>query len=274
MSTLETAIRAAREAGERIRRHAYETKQVSEKSSVNDLVTEVDQAAEGLIREVLLSTYPDHAILGEEGVDAGAEASKAALEAHRRHPYLWIVDPIDGTTNFVHGFPFFCVSIALAHREEVVAAVVYDPMRDELFTAEKGKGSFLNGQPIHVSPEGELARSLIATGFPSDTQGARRFNVQGILHLSSRCRNIRAGGAAALHLAYVAAGRLSGFWELELNAWDLAAGSLLIQEAGGAVSDMQGTPYHIGVRHIVATNGGIHEPLLAALKDAGVTEYR
>ncbi|MDR6227343.1 inositol monophosphatase family protein [Desmospora profundinema] len=273
MSYLKTAIRAAREAGELIRRHTYEAKEVKEKSSVHDLVTEVDQAAEERIRDVLLSAHPDHAILGEEGVEAGVEASKAALEEHRVHEHLWMVDPIDGTTNFVHGFPFFCVSIGLSRREELVAGVVYDPLRDELFTAEKGKGAYLNGRPICVSAEQELSHSLVATGFPAGAKGARRVNVKGILHLSPRCRNIRAGGAAALHLAYVASGRLSGFWELDLNAWDLAAGSLLIREAGGRVSDTLGRPYDIGVRHIVATNGAVHDELLAALKESEATGY-
>ncbi|WP_108025713.1 inositol monophosphatase family protein [Melghirimyces profundicolus] len=270
---LETAVKAAEKAGERIRAHAAAAKKVRFKSSSHDLVTEVDQAAEEIIRDTILKIHPSHAILGEEGVEAGVEASRAALEEHRSFEDLWIVDPIDGTTNFVHGFPMFCVSIAYARRQEVVAGVIYDPLRDERFTAEKGKGAFLNGEPIRVSGEERLEESLVATGFPAGAGGARQRNVEGILKLSPRCRNVRAGGSAALHLAYVAAGRLTGFWELELNAWDLAAGSLLVREAGGEVTDTAGTPYDIGVRHILATNGNIHPAMLKELKEARATGF-
>ncbi len=273
VTTLETAINAAREAGALIREKAATTKQVQFKSSAHDLVTQVDQAAEAMIRKRILENHPEHAILGEEGVAAGVDASKAALEENRSHEHLWIVDPIDGTTNFVHGFPMFCVSIAYAHHQKVTTAVIYDPMRDELFTAEKGRGAFLGNRSIQVSSEKVLEESLVATGFPSGDRGVRRRNVEGILKISPRCRNLRAGGSAALHLAYVACGRLSAFWELELNAWDLAAGSLLVEEAGGKVSDTAGSPYDIGVRHILASNGRIHSLLLDELKEAGATGF-
>lgn len=273
MTYLETAVQAAKEAGALIRERVKTAKRVEFKSSASDLVTEVDKASEERIRRVIRTFFPNHAILGEEGVEAGSKASKAALEEHRTREFLWIVDPIDGTTNFVHGLPFFCVSIALAHREEVILGVVYDPIRDELFTAEKGKGAFVNGERITVSKEERLEESLVSTGFPADLRGARRVNVEGILRLSPRCRSVRAAGSAALHLAYVAAGRLTAFWELELNAWDLAAGSLLVREAGGQVTDTAGRPYDIGVRHILATNGRIHRAMLEALQDAGATGF-
>lgn len=273
MSTLNTAVQAAKEAGKLIRQKAAVAKQVQYKSSAQDLVTEVDQASEAMIRKQLLSQYPEHVILGEEGVEPGAKASKEALEEHRGCEHLWIVDPIDGTTNFVHGFPMFCVSIAYAYNQEVVAGVIYDPLRDELFTAEKGKGAFLNGKEIRISNEKTLEESLLATGFPAGDKEARQRNLEGILKLSPLCRNIRAGGSAALHLAYVAAGRLTGFWELDLNAWDLAAGSLLVLEAGGDVTDTAGHGYDLVVRHISASNGHIHPFLLNALKEAQATGF-
>ncbi|MGB0089185.1 MAG: inositol monophosphatase family protein [Planifilum fulgidum] len=271
--SIETAIEAAKEAGRLIRQRVETTKRVETKYTAHDLVTEVDRQAEEIIRQVLHRAHPDHAILGEEGVAPGPEASREALEAHRDYEHLWIVDPIDGTTNFVHGFPYFCVSIALARRGKVELGVIYDPMRDECFTAERGKGARLNGEPIRVSEENDLGMSLVATGFPADYKGARKINTAGLIRLSSRCRNIRTAGSAALHMAYVAAGRLTAFWELELNAWDLAAGSLLVEEAGGRVTDTRGTPYHIGVRHVLATNGRIHEAMLEELRAAEATGF-
>jgi myo-inositol-1(or 4)-monophosphatase len=181
------------------------------------------------------------------------------------------VDPIDGTTNFVHGFPGCSVSIALAYRGEVIVGVIYDPLHDEMFTASKNQGAFLNGNPIQVSKEDSLAISLLATGFPGDKQWAREVNLRGMAALVPICRNIRAVGSAALHLAYVACGRLSGFWEIDLNAWDLAAGSLIVQEAGGNVTDTLGSEYALDVRHIAATNGKIHNELVRVLKQADAT---
>lgn len=273
MNELEIAVQAARKAGKLIREKANVAKRVDLKSSAHDLVTEVDKKAEELVREVILSHYPDHAILGEEGVAAGVEASKRALEEHRHHESLWVVDPIDGTTNFVHGFPFFCVSIAFVRKQELVVGVIYDPMRDDLFTAEKGKGAFLNGERISVSEERTLSESLLATGFPTDARGVRRVNTEAILKLAPQVRNVRTAGSAALHLACVAAGRLTGFWELELNAWDLAAGVLLVQEAGGEVSDTIGGSYDLGVRHILASNGHVHHDVLRVLEEVKATGF-
>ncbi|PTM60052.1 inositol monophosphatase family protein [Desmospora activa] len=273
MPELDTAIEAARKAGELIRAKADVAKRVDIKSSAHDLVTEVDKKSEALVREVILSHHPDHAILGEEGVAAGVEASKRALAEYREQESLWVVDPIDGTTNFVHGFPFFCVSIAFAQRQEVTVGVIYDPIRDDLFTAEKGKGAYLNGERITVSEERTLSESLLATGFPTDARGVRQVNTAAILKLAPQVRNVRAAGSAALHLACIAAGRLTGFWELELNAWDLAAGALLIEEAGGQVTDTVGRPYDLGVRHILATNGHVHHDVLRLLEEVGSTGF-
>ncbi|GBF78556.1 putative inositol monophosphatase [Paenibacillus sp. 598K] len=234
-------------------------------------MTEVDKGSEKLIRSLILTHFPDHAFLGEEGVQAGAAASRKALEEMREEEYLWIVDPIDGTTNFVHGFPFFVVSIALAYRGEVIVGVVYDPSRDELFVAEKGKGAYVHGARMEVSKEQQLSDSLIATGFPADQQTALPINLKGIQAIAPQVRNLRVAGSAALHLAYVAAGRLSGFWEIGLSSWDMAAGTLLVQESGGVVTDTEGAGYHLGVRNVVASNGAVHEELIAALQAAAAT---
>jgi len=263
------AINCAAKAGEWIKTKLGKHTSLSLKYSAQDLVTEVDKGAETMIRNLVMTHFPHHSFLGEEGVQPGPEASARALHDMRDEEYLWIVDPVDGTTNFVHGFPFFSVSIALAHKGEVIVGVIYDPMRDELFVAEKGKGAYVHGQRMLVSQEGALRDSLLATGFPADPQMLAP-NMKGLQTLVPQVRNIRAGGSAALHMAYVAAGRLSGFWEYGLNAWDLAAGSLLVTESGGQVTDIAGEPYHLGVRHVVASNGLMHDGLVAELKKASV----
>ncbi|PAD75538.1 MULTISPECIES: inositol monophosphatase family protein [Paenibacillus] len=262
------AINCAAKAGEWIKSRLGTVAQLSTKTSAQDLVTEVDKGAEQMIRKLILTHFPDHAILGEEGVEPGPEASAQALEAARQEEYLWIIDPVDGTTNFVHGFPFFSVSIALVHRGEVIVGVIYDPSRDELFVAEKGKGAYVHGNPTEVSKEEKLSSSLIATGFPVETSTLLPQNMAALQALVPKVRNVRAGGSAALHMAYVAAGRLSGFWEVGLNAWDIAAGSLLIQESGGTVTDLNGRPYELSVRNVVATNGRIHNAILDVMKEA------
>ncbi|GAX90200.1 inositol monophosphatase family protein [Effusibacillus lacus] len=262
---------AAREAGHLIRDRIGRAREVGEKTSNVDLVTEVDKQSEAVIRTELLAAFPEHKILGEEGVAPGSAASAEALAKALSAEYLWIVDPIDGTTNFVHGFPGCTVSIALAHRGEVIAGVIYDPLRDEMFSARRGGGAYMNGEPIHVSEEETLSVSLLATGFPGDREWAREVNLRGMAALTPVCRNIRAAGSAALHMAYVACGRLSGFWEIDLNAWDLAAGSLLVQEAGGRVTDTEGNEYNLEVRHIAATNGHIHNQLIRVLEQADAT---
>lgn len=261
------AVNCAAKTGEWIKSRLGQHKTLHIKSSLHDLVTEVDKGAEQMIRRLILTHFPQHAILGEEGVEPGSEASKLALEQAQEEEYLWVVDPLDGTTNFVHGFPFYSVSIALAHRGEVIVGIVYDPMRDELFVAEKGKGAYVHGNRMHAASESKLSESLLASGFPTDRERALPGNLAGINALAPQVRNIRTAGSAALHMAYVAAGRLTGFWELNLNAWDLAAGSLLISESGGRITDTFGKPYHLGVRDVVASNGLIHDALIGALKD-------
>ncbi|WP_090725889.1 MULTISPECIES: inositol monophosphatase family protein [unclassified Paenibacillus] len=265
------AINAAAKAGEWIKSRAGSAFKTTTKYSAQDLVTEVDKGAEQMIRRLILTHFPDHAILGEEGVEPGAEASAKALEAAREEEYLWIVDPVDGTTNFVHGFPFFSVSIALAYRGEVIVGVIYDPVRDELFVAEKGKGAYVHGDRMKVSREESLADSLVAIGFPPDPEFALPANMSVAKALAPKVRNLRAGGSAALHLAYVAAGRLSAYTEIGLNPWDIAAGALLVQESGGTVTDTQGNPYHLAVRYIAASNGQIHEELIHTLTEENAT---
>ena len=267
------AVSTAAKAGEWIKTKLGGFSSLSTKYSATDLVTEVDKGSETMIRNLILTHFPNHAILGEEGVEPGPEASAEALRQAQDAEYLWIVDPLDGTTNFVHNFPFFSVSIALAHRGEVIVGVVYNPLHDEMFVAEKGKGAYMHGQRIRVSAESKLADSLVSTGFPSDDRHARPANVAGLNAVVPKVRNVRVVGSAALHMAYVAAGRLSGFWEIGLNSWDVAAGALLVREAGGRVTDTLGRPFSLSVRNIVATNGAIHDELLGTLEAAQATGF-
>lgn len=262
------AVNCASKAGEWIKSRIGQFAEPDLKHSMHDLVTEVDKGSERLIRNLVSTHFPHHSFLGEEGVEPGPEASARALEKVSDAEYLWIVDPIDGTTNYVHGFPFYSVSIALARKGQVIVGVVYDPSRDELFVAERGKGAYVHGKRMSISGEKALRQSLVATGFPADHVAALPANLKQIQAIAPQVRNVRVAGSAALHMAYLAAGRLSGFWEIGLNAWDLAAGSLLVEEAGGRVTDQSGEPYHLGVRNVAASNGWIHGELLEALKKA------
>ena len=224
-----------------------------------DLVTVADRAAEKLIRERLGEAFPEHGVYGEEG-------TRERMEGELR----WYVDPLDGTTNFAHGFPQFCVSLGLEQRPAgldagqdgtIVAGVIYDPMRDELYTAERGRGARLNGKPMRVSKTPELAESLIATGFPSRKRHDSP-NVHFYHEFTLRSHGVRRAGSAALDLAYVAAGRLEAFWEFNLNPWDTAAGILLVEEAGGRVTDFAGGPFQLNSREVLASNGLIHAELV------------
>ncbi len=265
------AVNTAAKAGEWIKTKIGAYTKLDLKYSESDLVTEIDKGSEKLIRSLILTHFPTHSFLGEEGVEPGPLASAKALEDASGAEYLWIVDPIDGTTNFVHQFPFFSISIALAYKGEPVIGVVYDPNRDELFVAEKGKGAYLHGKRMSVSADAKLSESLLATGFPADREKALPINMRGLAAVVPKVRNVRNGGSAALHMAYIAAGRLSGFWEIGLNSWDLAAGTLLIQESGGSVTDTAGNPYTLKVRNVLATNGKIHGELVDTLQQADAT---
>lgn len=261
MNNREVAIVAARDAGELIQKYVNKNFQVEEKSSVFDLVTEVDRESEQLIRKKILESNPTHRIIGEEGIDHVNDLT-LLMESD---DYIWVIDPIDGTTNFVHGLPGYCISIALVYKKEIILGVIYDPNLNELFCAEKGKGAYLNDRKLSISDIKKIEYSVLATGFPSDIKGARAKVIQGINEIGSVCSNIRSYGAAALHLAYVAAGRLEGYWEYNLNAWDIAAGYLLVKEAGGIVSDTSGNLYELTTRDILATNGQIHTELVGKL---------
>jgi myo-inositol-1(or 4)-monophosphatase len=225
---------------------------LSSKSTPTDLVTQADHESEAAIRELITTRHPDHVVLGEE---QGQDKEGA---------FRWIVDPLDGTVNYAHGFPFYAVSIGLEVHGEVVLGVILDTARGDLFTATKGGGAFMNGRPIRVSPRATLLGSLLATGFPYDVSKDTE-NLIYFQRALTKGLMVRRPGAAALDLAYVAAGRLDGFWEVKLNPWDVAAGWLIIREAGGTVTGIEGEPYRLGNRYLVASNGLIHRPLLDIL---------
>ena len=244
---LNTAIKAARRGASVISRASFDLSvlKVSKKQH-NDFVTEVDQAAEEAIIDVLKKAYPDHAILAEE--------SGASDNLHDDNENVWIIDPLDGTTNFIHGFPQYCISIALQQRGQITQAVVYDPTRNDLFTASKGAGAYLNEKRIRVSKRDKIADALIGTGFPfRDTKGLDEY-VKMFRIMTENCAGLRRPGAAALDLAYVACGRLDGFFEKGLKPWDIAAGSLLITEAGGIVGTFDGEADYLYKGDVIAGN--------------------
>jgi myo-inositol-1(or 4)-monophosphatase len=255
MHFLETAVEIARESGALVanyhQRHIpFETK------GEFDLVTEADRASEKLIVERLRSHFPAHAIVAEEG--GGHECASE---------YRWFIDPLDGTTNFAHAFPMFCVSMGLERAGEPIAGVVYDPIRGELFTAERGAGAFLNNHRIHTSAVKQVSDSLASTGFPSRKRH-HNINIHFYYQLAMASHGVRRTGSAALDLAFVAAGRLDFFWEFGLKSWDMAAGALLVQEAGGRVGDMKGAALKVAESdHILADNGLLHDEILAAFAD-------
>ncbi len=248
------AIQAARKAGTILKNRLGRKRTVRFKGVVN-LVTEMDILSEKIIVREIEKHFPEHAILAEE--------RPAAQKPSR---FLWIIDPLDGTTNYAHGFPIFSVSIALAKDEEVVLGVVYDPTRDELFTAERGKGAQLNGRRIRVSAESELTHSLLATGFPYDLRESKVNNFDHFHNFAVRTQAVRRAGSAALDLCYVAAGRFDGFWEMKLGPWDIAAGSLMVAEAGGKITNFLGKSLNLSGKHVLASNGKIHTAMLRVVK--------
>ncbi|MBE7421941.1 MAG: inositol monophosphatase [Zoogloeaceae bacterium] len=249
--TLNIAVKAARRAGGIINRASRDVEQIKVSAKRDkDFVTEVDKAAEAAIIEVLKEAYPDHAILAEESGASGASE------------HVWIIDPLDGTTNFIHGFPQYCVSIAQQHRGVLQHAVIYDPTRNELFTASKGAGAFLNERRIRVTKRSKMNESLIGTGFPFryfEHADAYLGIFRDMMHKTA---GVRRPGAAALDLAWVAAGRIDGFWELGLSPWDMAAGALLITEAGGLVGDLTGEADYLETGNIVGGNPKVFVQLL------------
>ena len=248
---LTTAIEAVVRAGEIQLAHLGSDIRVDKKGTI-DLVTEVDVAIERTFRDLVAGRFPDHQVLGEE-MGGSAVPPKGAC---------WVFDPIDGTTNYAHGLPIFCASLALEMDGTAELGAVYDPTRRELFTAERGGGAFLNGRPIHVSPAETLVDAMLVTGFPYDVH-ARVAEIVGLFgEFVGRARAVRRLGSAALDLCYVAAGRLDGFWENDLKPWDIAAGSLIVAEAGGRVTGLHGEPFTSRQGHVLATNDRIHQAML------------
>jgi len=249
------AERTARTAGKMLREAQSLAHHVEYKGTVN-LVTEMDTMSEEFIVNEISSGFPHHAIVAEEGseIDSSSE-------------YRWYIDPLDGTTNYAHGLPIYCVSIGLEKSGELVCGVVYDPSLDEMFSATSGGGAFLNGKPIHVTAETELVRSLLVTGFPYDIRETAADNLDNFAAFAKRARAVRRLGSAAMDLCWTACGRFDGFWELKLSAWDMAAGVLICREAGGVVTDFGGEPYDLHSGRILATNGFVHQAMQDVLAE-------
>ena len=250
----EFTITIAKEAGTFLKERLGETLAVKYKGEI-DLVTEVDKMSEDMLLYRINNKFPRHDILAEEsaGTDRGSD-------------FRWIIDPLDGTTNYAHGYPVFCVSIALEKENEIILGVIYNPVAEEMFVAEKGKGAFLNGKRISVSDTTDISKSLLATGFPYDIRENPDNNLNYFNEMATKVQAIRRAGSAALDLAYIAAGRFDGYWELRLKPWDTAAGWLLVKEAGGLVTEIFGKDYFLKSPHILASNGKIHDKMIDVLK--------
>lgn len=251
---VETAVSVAREAGAILRDRFGKPHDIRYKGPL-DMVTEADKAAEDLIAARLSAAFPGHDLLGEEGSRGAAPGS----------PFRWVIDPLDGTTNFAHNMPIFAVSIALEEEGTPIVGVIYDPMRDELFVAGRGEGATLNGKPIHPSSIDQLTGSLLVTGF-SYTKEKRERQGEVWCAMLTKAQAIRQTGSAALNLCYVAAGRLDGYWEQGIFPWDVSAGALIVAEAGGLVTDMAGGPFRSADRQVLASNGFVHQQMLQVLQ--------
>jgi len=250
---LNVAIEAAQEAGKFLKHNLGKVKEINVKSGQEkNLVTEIDKKSEELVVSIIRKHFPGHDILAEEsGNEHGKESE-----------YRWIIDPLDGTTNFTHGLPIFCVSIGLERKGEVIAGVIYDPNLDELFSAEKGRGAFLNGRRLRVSQTPSLKQSLLVSGFPYNVSENPDNCLEHFVNFVIEGQGVRRMGSAAIDLAYVAAGRYDGFWEVHLNAWDMAAGVILIREAGGKITGFDGEEINIYGKKVVASNGLIHDEMV------------
>jgi len=250
---LKEAEGIAKRTGEMLRENINTSAEIFFKGAV-DLVTDFDNRAQNMIFDHLSACFHDHDFMGEEG-----------LSKNRGEEFRWIIDPLDGTTNYAHGFPIFCVSIALECKGEIVLGVVYDPMRREMFSAVKEESAFLNGKKIQVSSIYDLDKSLVATGFPYDLRESKVNNIDHFNNFVVRVQAIRRCGSAAMDLCYVACGRFDGFWELKLNPWDVAAGALIVKEAGGKISDFKNGELSIFGSEVLATNGLIHTQMVEVL---------
>ena len=255
---LTVATEVVREAGSRLRQAASEPQRVEHKGAI-DLVTETDRAVEALITERLRAAFPDHVVVGEEASAAGGATRPPADR------FAWYLDPLDGTTNFAHGHPHFAVSLGLARGREGLLGLVADPLREETFVAVRGAGATLNGAPIRVSTAASLGAALLATGTPYDRREQAELYLGVIRDFMLRSQGIRRAGSAALDLCWVACGRLDAYWEWRLGPWDVAAGALIVREAGGAVSDFAGGPHDVFGSETLASNGHLHAEMLAIL---------
>jgi myo-inositol-1(or 4)-monophosphatase len=260
-SYLETSVEIAREAGALLSKY-FERRVTFELKGEHDLVTEADRASEQLVIERLSAHFPSHSIVAEEG---GGHTGSSE--------YCWYVDPLDGTTNFAHGFPMYNITMALEQSGELIAGVVFDPEHNEMFTAERGSGAYLNNRRIRVSKVNRLENTLVATGFPSKKRH-ENVNIHFYYQLAMVTHGVRRAGSAALDLAYVASGRLDGFWEFGLNPWDMAAGILLIREAGGKCSDMKDGPVNLRGPNLLADNGLVHQQIVDLFGEIFRGEYR
>ncbi len=243
------------EAGEVLKKYFNTPLAIKTKSTERDLVTQADIESEKYIISAIQRHYPDHAILAEEHGRIGDSE------------YLWLIDPIDGTTNFAHSHPMFCIVIALAHNDKIILTAIYDPLRNELFSVEKGKGAFLNDQVIKVSSSSTLSSSVLVTGFPYDRATNPKNNMKEFCKIMPLVQGIRRSGSAALDMCYVACGRLDGYWEYHLNPWDFAGGVLLVREAGGVVSNIDGSEWAMASNNVIAANKELHQEMFRALND-------
>lgn len=257
------AVKAAREAGGILKKSLGKRRTISYKSGMRDMVTEMDTRAQRLIISHIKKDFPEHNILAEENVNTQEQSG-----------YRWYIDPLDGTTNYAHGFPWFAVSIGVEKDGELICGVVYNPNLDELFVAEKGKRAACNGRRIHVSDIRNLKDSLLTTGFPYDIEENPNNNLNYFLKFSLSSQAVRRPGCASLDLCSVACGRFDGYWEIKLSPWDMAAGALIVQEAGGNVTDCSGKPLDLYKKELVASNGKIHKQMLSVLKTAKPRRFR
>ena len=253
----QTAIRVARQGGAILQDYAQKGFSIHSKGEAINLVTEADLQSEQAIIQSIRKTFPEHQILSEE----------QGLQDIPQHPIKWIIDPLDGTVNFAHGFPLYNVSIGVEYQGTCVIGVIYDPTRNELFLGQQGRGATLNGTPIHVSATPKLEQSLLTTGFAYDIHTATDNNLKEFCAFAVRAGGMRRTGTAAIDLAYIACGRLDGFWELQLKPWDTAAGKVIVEEAGGKITNYAGDPYSIYDKTILATNTLIHSDMLEVLKE-------
>lgn len=253
----QTAIHAARLGGAILQDYAQKGFSVHSKGQAINLVTEADLRSEEAIIQTIRTKFPEHQILSEE----------QGLQEIPQHPIKWIIDPLDGTINFAHGFPMYNVSIGVEYQGTCVIGIIYDPTRDELFHGQQGRGATLNGAPIQVSTTPKLAEALLVTGFAYDIHTATDNNLKEFCAFTLRARGMRRTGTAAIDLCYIACGRLDGFWELQLNPWDTAAGKVIVEEAGGKITNYAGAPYSIYGKTILATNTLIHSQMLGVLKE-------